>query len=209
MLLNKTHPQARDTSHEIGRDIVRERRQATHAPLANRLTAALLAGMAISWSTSVLAADCSSVNLQSVKPVQFGNIGIGPKKRGWIVLDQTGGYTTSNGLAALGRLPPTAGLVRLSAPPGSHVFLRLGSIRPLSTPNGVELTQVDLGYLARPLQQQGDEWVIRMPENAGKTVVDADLSVGARMGIHVAVAPNVVSPVSYAISLECVDLQLE
>ena len=160
----------------------------------------------------VWANDCASmigtnnVTLTAGKSLQFGKVGIGSKKRGWLMVDQSGGYVTSHGVTTLGKIIPSPGTLKLTAPPGSTIFLR--TYITASKENGaeVELSHVTLGYRYRPLEQNGDDWILHMPtDNTGRAAVEAELNIGAKLSFHIS---GVIPIPNYVISIECTSIQL-
>lgn len=160
----------------------------------------VLAAQSPAW-----AADCDAVLLQPIKPLQFGAIGIGVKRRGWVVLDQNGGFAASNEVALLGKSPPSPGLARVTAPANSTVMLRAVVSTYMDPGEGVALSAISLGYRARPLEKNADFWVLHMPDSALTTPIGVEVSIGALLNFKI--GSGRIPAAQFLVSLECVGYQ--
>ena len=160
----------------------------------------VLAAQSPAW-----AADCDAVLLQPIKPLQFGAIGIGVKRRGWVVLDQNGGFAASNEVALLGKSPPSPGLARVTAPANSTVILRAVVSTYMDPGEGVALSAISLGYRARPLEKNADFWVLHMPDSALTTPIGVEVSIGALLNFKI--GSGRIPAAQFLVSLECVGYQ--
>lgn len=149
--------------------------------------------------TQAWAGECNAVLIQPSKPLLFGNLGLGAKGRGWMVLDQGGGYAVSNDLAMLGKLAPSPGLFRVTAPSGSLVMLRI-AVASGDHP-AAALSGFSVGFRGAPLALNGDHWLLRMPDSATKEAPSVEVSVGARLVLDMA---RNIKAVKFSLSLECV-----
>ena len=158
----------------------------------------------LALQSSARAGDCDAVTLQPVKPLQFGTVGMGTRRHGWIVLDPSGGFAASNEVALLGKTPPSPGLVRVVAPPGSVILLHTAVRRYVDAAYGVTLSGIGLGFRGRPLEKSADFWVLRMPDSASTAPLNVDLSIGGLLNFQIG---ERIPATQFFVALDCVGYQ--
>ena len=166
--------------------------------------ACAVAGALMLTSPNAQAAACDAVQLQAIKAVQFGAVGLGARRRGWIVLDPGGGFAASNEVALLGKSLPSPGLVRVTAPPNSLVVLRAVVRSPTDPAYGVTLSAIHLGFRGRPLEKTVDDWLLPMPDSASTAPVGVDIGIGALLTVQIS---GKVLATQFFVSLDCVGYQ--
>ena len=160
----------------------------------------VLAAQSPAWAT-----DCDAVLLQPIKPLQFGAIGLGVKRRGWVVLDQNGGFAASNEVALLGKSPPSSGLARVTAPANSTVMLRAVVNTYMDPGEGIALSAISLGYRSRPLEKSADFWILHMPDSPSTAPIGIEVSIGALLNFKI--GSGRIPAAQFLVSLECVGYQ--
>lgn len=173
-------------------------------PRRRLATLALLAALA---TAPTPAPACAGVRIETQAPLHFGLLRLQRASAGWVVLMPGGGVSHSPGVAFSERMPPAPGLIKVQAPPGSLLLLRLeadgnGGRTGAADAAGIALRAAVLGHGMQLLPRNGELWELQMPRRDADTV-EIVLAVGGELHF-----PATDRPRSHAarLQVECVSV---
>lgn len=156
------------------------KRDADKRPPGHRLTVLVL--FAALAASAAPAPACEGVHIETQAPLHFGQLRLQRASAGWVVVMPGGGTGSSPGVAFSERTPPTPGLVKVQAPPGSLLRLRLDGDGDRGTAGTADITlhAAVLGRGMQLLPRNGEFWELQMPRRDAD-MVEIMLTVGGEL----------------------------